>query len=314
MMNILVAMQLEEYHKQEFTDRFDDCTLVFERNPTDEQVRAANAVVGNISPDRLLESEQLQFVQLQSAGVGDMSRLLAAGKGIRLCNASGSYGLAISEHMFGLLLGLQKRLFGYRDRQYSGAWQDLGAVQSVSGSEVLVIGMGDIGGEFARRCHAFGANVRGVRRSPGICPEFCAEMGVSADVDRWLPEADIVFLCMPETPDTIGFMNSDRLNCMKRGAILLNAGRGTAIDTMALVDVLENGHLAGVGLDVTDPEPLPADHPLWACPNAMITPHVSGGMHLRQTHDNIVNLACRNLRAWMQGKALKNEVDYERGY
>ena len=101
---------------------------------------------------------------------------------------------------------------------------------------------------------------------------------------------------------------------MKHGAILLNAGRGTAIDTMALVEVIENGHLAGVGLDVTDPEPLPADHPLWACPNAMITPHVSGGMHLRQTHDNIVNLACRNLRAWMEGKALKNEVDYERGY
>jgi len=314
MTNILVAMQLEEHHKQQFSNLFTDCTLTFERRPSDEQIADADAVVGNIDPERLLLSKKLKFVQLQSAGVGNMSRLLTAGRDIRLCNASGSYGLAISEHMFGILLGLQKRLFGYRDQQRSGQWKDLGPVRSVSGSNVLVIGMGDIGSAFAKRCHAFGASVRGVRRSSGKCPEYCVETGTSADVDRWLPEADIIFMCMPETHDTIGFMNRERLGRVKTGAILLNAGRGTAIDTIALVDALNAGRLAAVGLDVTEPEPLPSNHPLWACPNAMITPHVSGGMHLQQTHDNIVSLACRNLRAWLTEAPLTNEVDYERGY
>ena len=137
---------------------------------------------------------------------------------------------------------------------------------------------------------------------------------MQADADRYLPEADIVFLCMPETPETVGFMSRERIFSMKEGAILLNAGRGTAVDTDALTDALRANHLFGAGLDVTCPEPLPAEHPLWQCENALITPHVSGYYHLQQTHDNIVRLACDNIRAYLDGCPLRSEVDYERGY
>lgn len=314
MKNILVVMDVENHHREQLCTAARECRVIFERRPDDALIAEADAIVGNVAPARLENVHRLQLVQLQSAGVGAYLALAVPNRGVHVCTASGSYGLAISEHMFGMLLGLQKRLFCYRDQQYQGLWQDLGTVRSVSGANVLVAGLGNIGGEFAKRCRAFGAHVSGIRRMPGKCPDYCDRIGTQAQLDEWLPEADIVFLCMPETPETIGLFNRERIARMKRGAILLNAGRGSAVDTMALVDSLNAEHLAGVGLDVTQPEPLPADHPLWACPNACITPHVSGGMHLHQTHDRIVDVACGNLRAWLAGEPLTNEVDYERGY
>ena len=314
MKNILVAMEVESHHREQLCAAAPDCRVIFERKPSDAQIADADAIVGNIALARLENAHRLELVQLQSAGVGAHLALCAPGRNVRVCTATGSYGLAISEHMFGMLLGLQKRLFCYRDQQYQGRWEDLGAVRSVSESNVLIVGLGNIGSEFAKRCKAFGAHVTGIRRTPGVCPDFCDRVGVQAQLDDWLPEADIVFLCMPETSETIGLFSRERIGQTKRGAILLNAGRGSAVDTMALVDALNEERLAGVGLDVTQPEPLPADHPLWACPNACITPHVSGGMHLQQTHENIVRIACGNLRAWLAGEPLTNEVDYERGY
>lgn len=313
MTKILVTMKVDEMHIDQLLKCAPECEWTFVRHPSDEQILDADIVVGNVPVETLGMSEKLRLVQLQSAGVGGYGALCRSGK-VRVCNASGAYGRAISEHMFGILLGLQKRLFSYRDQQFSGAWNSLGEVKSVAGSKVLVIGMGDIGGEFARRCHAFGATVRGVRRSTGTCPDYCEAVGTAECADTWLGDADIVFLCMPETRDTVGFMSRERIRAMKKGAILLNAGRGTAIDTEALIEALNDGHLFGAGLDVTDPEPLPEDHPLWKCKNAMITPHVSGGFHLKYTHDSIVGIACRNIRALLDGDALTNEVDYERGY
>ena len=310
--NLLVAMEVEPEHAARLREAALGWTVDFATAPTDEMLARAEVVVGNLPVRRLTELAALRLIQLQSAGVGDYRALCAPGRGVRVCTASGAYGLAISEHMFGLLLGLQKRLFAYRDR--AGQWRDLGAVRSVSGANVLIIGLGNIGGAFARRCKAFGARVVGIRRSAGPCPEECDAVGMQADIDRWLPEADVVFLCVPETRDTVRLFDRRRIFSMKPGAILLNAGRGTAVETDALVDALNAGRLFGAGLDVTDPEPLPADHPLWACPNACITPHVSGGLHLRQTHDAIVRIACANIRAYAAGKPLTNEVDYERGY
>lgn len=314
MTNILVVMELEEEHREQLTACAPGAAWHFRVRPTRQEVEAAEVIVGNPPLDWMQASSNLKMLQLQSAGVGAMAKLCAPEKGVRVCNATGSYGLAISEHMFGVLLGLQKKLFRYRDQQRAGKWDDLGPVGSVAGAKVLVVGMGDIGGEFAKRCAAFGAEVTGIRRAIAPCPDYCARVGIQADVDVWLPEADIVFLCMPETPETVGFMNRERIFKMKKGAILLNAGRGTAVDTMALTDALNEGYLGGVGLDVTEPEPLPPEHPLWQCENACITPHVSGWFHLRKTHDNIVALACRNIRAYLDGKPLESEVQYERGY
>ena len=110
------------------------------------------------------------------------------------------------------------------------------------------------------------------------------------------------------------FCKIGRLEGMKKGAILLNVGRGNAVETEALCDLLESGYLGGAGLDVTDPEPLPAGHRLWKAPNLVLTPHISGLYHLQETHERILRIAAENLRAFLAGEPLKNVVDWETGY
>ncbi|MCD8498931.1 MAG: NAD(P)-binding domain-containing protein [Clostridiales bacterium] len=155
---------------------------------------------------------------------------------------------------------------------------------SITGSTTLVIGLGDIGSQFARRMQALGSTVLGIRRMPAAGkPDYVSSVHGLAELDDLLPLADVVALTLPETPQTVHLINRERLARMKPGAVLLNVGRGNAIETEALCDALVAGHLGGAGLDVTDPEPLPADHRLWSLPNAMITPHVSGFYHLQAT-------------------------------
>lgn len=311
---ILVSMPVREAHRRSLTEAAGDNEIVFERHPTDEQVLEASAVVGNLALDRLKGAEKLELLQLNSAGVGGYASLLKPEGTLKLCTASGAYGVAIAEHMFGVMLSIMKHLDGYHDQQLQGEWKDLGGVNGVYQARVLVIGLGNIGCEFAKRCNAFGAHVVGVTRSKHACPSYCEQVFTMEDLDAKLPEADIVFMSVPETKDTIGLMGHERLSLMKQDAILLNCGRGTAVDTGALIDALQSGRLFGAGLDVTDPEPLPADHPLWHTRGAFITPHISGGFHMSVTHDRIVEIACQNLRAWREGKGLKNLVDPERGY
>ena len=216
--------------------------------------------------------------------------------------------------MMGVLLELMKKLALYRDNQFEGRWQDLGPVTSVYGANVLVVGMGDIGTSFARLCAAFSARVTGVRRRAGEKPDFVESIRTPADLDALLPEADVVFLSLPETPETIGLMSDQRIALMKETAYLLNCGRGSAVDQAALLRAVRAGKLAGAGLDVTTPEPLSQDHPLWREPRIVITPHVSGQYHLAETHNRIVALACRNLRALQSGGPLESEVSFSAGY
>ncbi|WP_243122430.1 D-2-hydroxyacid dehydrogenase [Clostridium sp. KNHs216] len=184
----------------------------------------------------------------------------------------GAYGLAVSEHMLAMLLEIIKRLHTYRDAQKLHVWKGQGKVKSIHGSTVLVLGMGDIGGEFAQKVKALGAYVIGLRRTVAEKPEYADEMHLTAELDSLLPRADIVALCLPATKETDHLFSRERLALLKEGAILLNVGRGTLIDTEALCDTLESGRLFGAGLDVTDPEPLPEGHRLWDIPNAVLLP------------------------------------------
>ena len=256
----------------------------------------------------------LEWLQTNSAGVEAYIQPGVLAGDTLLTNATGAYGLAIAEHMLGMLLELFKKLELYRDAQKSGAWQSQGAVKAVYGSPVLVLGMGDIGGEFAARCKALGAKVIGVRRSPRPCPEYADEVHLLEDLDSLLPQADVVAVTLPGTDATRGLMSRERLAKMKEGAVLLNVGRGFIVDTEALCDALERGHLSGAGVDVTDPEPLPPTHRLWNIPTAVVTPHISGFYHLRETHERIVGIFLENLRHFQAGEPLRNLVDFATGY
>ena len=281
---------------------------------TQEDVDWAQVILGNVPAAMLHGFPALEWLQTNSAGVEAYIQPGVLAGDTLLTNATGAYGLAIAEHMLGMLLELFKKLELYRDAQKSGAWQSQGAVKAVYGSTVLVLGMGDIGGEFAARCKALGAKVIGVRRSPRPCPEYADEVHLLEDLDSLLPHADVVAVTLPGTDATRGLMSRERLAKMKEGAVLLNVGRGFIVDTEALCDALERGHLSGAGVDVTDPEPLPPTHRLWNIPTAVVTPHISGFYHLRETHERIVGIFLENLRHFQAGEPLRNLVDFATGY
>lgn len=281
---------------------------------TQEELDHTDILIGNPPAGMLHGSPRLQWLQCNSAGTEPFLQPGVLHPHTLLTNATGAYGLAISEHMLGMLLELFKKLHTYRDAQHLHQWKSLGRVRSIEGSTVLVLGMGDIGGEFARRVKALGAYVIGVRRTDTRCPAYADEVHLTAHLDQLLPLADVVAVSLPGTSETAGLLDRRRIAMMKDGAVVLNVGRGSIIDTEALCDALESGHLAGAGLDVTDPEPLPSHHRLWDIPNAVITPHISGFYHLPETLERIVRISAANLKAYTEGAPLRNIVDFSTGY
>lgn len=304
--------KLSDSHKETLAQSCPGSTLVYCGDAASpEQLREADVILGNPAPSLLRDCGQLRFLQLFSAGFDPYIGKL--GEGARLANATGAYGLAIGEHLLAMLLMLLKKLHLYHINQRSGLWRDEGPVTSIQGATVLVVGLGDIGGAFARHIRAMGGHVVGVRRSVGDKPDYVDELHSVERLDRLLPKADAVALCLPGSAATTGLMSRARLALMKPGAILLNVGRGAAIDQDALVDALRSGRLGGAAVDVTDPEPLPSDHSLWSAPNMLLTPHISGGDHLPQTYDRIMEIAAGNVRAFLSGGAIHNEIDPSTG-
>ena len=282
---------------------------------TKEQVEQADVIVGNLPVAFLPHLKKARLLQLNTAGVVEPYLQAARDNpGLVLACASGAYGPAISEHMLGALLMMMKKLHLYRDQQFEGAWVDHGEVESPRGKEVLVLGMGDIGTHFAQLISTMGARVTGIRRRPAPAPEGVHRIATMEELDSLLPTADILAMALPDTKDTRHVMDARRINLMKEGSYLINVGRGTALDQDALVDALKAGRLEGAILDVTDPEPLPQDHPLWQQPNALITPHISGSFHLPLTLDIIHDIAAHNIKALQTGSGFRSQVDPDSGY
>ena len=317
MKKILVTLRVDEAQKQKLLSAAaGNAELVFlsSREATGELLSHTDAVIGNLPPKKLSGFENLKWIQLGSAGADGYTAPGVLPEGTVLTNASGAYGLAISEHMIASLLFLMKNLGGYAANQAEHKWNDRGPVSSVWNSRTLVVGLGDIGGEFAIRMHALGSRVTGIRRHKASKPEYLDELYTPDRLFDCLKDADVVASCLPGTQQTRRLFDRDAFAAMKAGSYFLNIGRGSSVDSLALADALNSGHLAGASVDVTDPEPLPPDHPLWDARNILITPHISGGDHLHETTERIVGIAAENLRRFVNGEELRNIVDLEAGY
>lgn len=314
--NILVLIKVNEDHKKLLEEKAPGADFIYASRSSLDRATVQNAdiILGNPPVEMVKGSKKLKWLQLDSAGVGEYAMHDIVPEDVVLTNASGAYGLAISEYMLGVLLELYKKLYLYRDNQAQGKWHYEGPVKAIYGSTALIVGVGDIGGEFAKRIKALGAYTIGIRRKDANKPDFLDELYFMDKLEELLPRADIVALSLPATRLTDKIINQKTLKLMKKDAVLINVGRGNAIDTEALCDALENGHLIGAALDVTDPEPLPEDHRLWKIKNAIITPHVSGGYSLKETHERIVRICAHNLEAFMNGRSLINVVDRAAGY
>ena len=274
----------------------------------------AEIVIGNPPMEALESNANLRLLQLHSAGTGRYPELYRTHPHLAICCATGAYGHTVAEHMFASLLCLMKHLNEYAVQQQTARWKDLGAARSIRGANVLVIGLGDIGGAFARMCRALGAAVTGIRRTPAPDPETADRVFGLDQLDALLPSADVVACALPETPQTRGLLNKARLALLKPDAYLVNAGRGSLIDEAALLETLNEGRLAGVALDVLCTEPLPADSPLWHAPRILITPHVAGGDHLPDVGENLARISLHNIRALAANAPFQSLVDPATGY
>ncbi len=278
--------------------------------------RAHGADAHLVTEAFLEAAPNLAWVQSWSAGVERYLAVpgLVEREGLVLTNAQGVHGPVIAEHVFALLGHLTRRLGPLGDAQDRGTW-DRGAASgstSLAGRTMLVAGLGGIGTEVARRADAFDMRVLGTVRTPRQPPPFVDELGTSDDLDRLLAETDVLVICLPLTDETDGLFDARRLGLLREGASVVNIGRGPILDTDALLAALESGQLAGAGLDVTDPEPLPDGHPLWARDDVVITPHCAARAEL--TGDRRAALVEENLRRFGAGEPLLNVVDRAAGY
>ncbi|MHB8065066.1 MAG: D-2-hydroxyacid dehydrogenase [Ruminiclostridium sp.] len=314
--NILVLIPLNVEQKRLLEEKAPMAGFTYSTFETVDlaQVQEANIIIGNPPIEMVKGCKKLEWLQLNSAGTGEYTKANVLPDGVVLTNASGAYGLAISEYMLGVLLELYKNLHLYRDNQMESNWEYQGAVKSIYNSTALIVGAGDIGSEFAKRVKSLGAYTIGIRRKDSEKPSYLDELHLMDKIQDLLPRADIVALSLPGTNITNKIINKETLKLMRQDAVLINVGRGTAIDTEALCDALENGQLLGAALDVTDPEPLPKEHRLWKIKNAVITPHVSGGYSLQETLERIIRISSDNLEAFIDGRRLLNVVDRIAGY
>lgn len=294
----------------------DRAELVFAetQDVTPEQVASADALIGNVSPTLLEQAPQLQWVQLVSSGADVYAARPALKKRFTLTTATGAYGVGIAEYMVGMLLTMMKRIPTYLDQQKAGVWRDAGEVVSPMGKRVLVVGMGNLGTEFALRMRPFGCTLVGVRRRPGACPEAFDELRTMAELPEELAKADVVALCLPGTTETYHLFDREMLAHCKPGAFLMNVGRGTVIPREALLDRRTTERFGGIWVDVLETEPLPDGDALFSVANLIVTPHITGGWHLDETRKRIFAICAENLRRWLDGQPLTKVLDWDTGY
>ena len=265
----------------------------------------------------------VKVIQSMMAGVDWVLPWLP--KEVTLCDGRGLHDISASEWVLAAIMATMKRFPYYRDQQHEQTWKGFGTAtdgfmnepgitwgqysvlsEDLAGKTVLIVGYGSIGAAIEARLVGFGVAVLRVARSARQTPEVKA----IGELKGLLPVADIVVLITPLTPETRGLMGAEELALMKPGALLVNAARGPVVVTSALVEALGAGRIRAV-LDVTDPEPLPAGHPLWTAPNCMITPHVGGSTpeFIRRSY----GFGAEQVRRFVAGERLENLVGAE-GY
>lgn len=321
---IVNCLPLTETEKAQFTRAAKDVPQEFVGDPAQrgnmgwsarvpEELRASvTAIIGNVPPEECSACPRLEWLQTWSAGVDSYQRPGVLQTGSMLTNASGAYGQSVSEHLFAMMWTLMKNLHVYAGNQTEANWNDAGRALSPAGRTALVVGTGDIGSHFAKLCKNVGMETIGVRRNPAVEAEGIDHMVGFDSLEQVLQYADVIAMSVPSTAATRHLLNAERLAMLKPEALVLNAGRGDAIDQEALATALAEGALRGAGLDVTEPEPLPADSPLWSEPRCLITPHVAGGNHLEITERRIIAIALGNVRCYANGQSLDNRVSLKR--
>jgi phosphoglycerate dehydrogenase-like enzyme len=252
-------------------------------------------------------SRRTKWLQLLTAGY-DSAKQFGVPAGVIVTNMGAALAPPVATHAVMLLLALQRQLPVFTSQQSRRIWDRTPGARAriPDQTTVAVIGFGHIGREIARLLRPFGARIIAVSRS-GSPHELADEVAPITRLMDVLPRADAVMIAVPLDAKTQGLISARELNACKRSAVLVNIARGPIVDTLALTNALVEGIIAGAGLDVADPEPLPGDHPLWGAPNLIITPHMSGACGALGTQ-RMAAVAEDNLKRFMRGEPLTNVV------
>ena len=290
--------------------------IVAKQGEIAKQAANVDAVIGFCTPELFAAGKSIRWIQVTSAGVESCVGIPAVReRDILITNMQRIGGPIIAEHTIGMVLAFTRGIDLYVAAQPRAEWRRAtppGRMAVVDGKTMLVVGLGGIGSEVAKRAHALGMKVTATRASGRTGPEFVSYVGLPDELHKLAAEADFVVNTAPLTPQTTGIFDAAFFAKMKPSAYFINVARGRSVVTSALVDALNNKKIAGAGLDVTDPEPLPADHPLWKAPNVIITPHVANDSDLG--FDAQLKVVQENLRRYLAGERMLSVVDVSKGY
>jgi phosphoglycerate dehydrogenase-like enzyme len=315
---LLFGGSTEELQPERLTELIEAAaplTVVVTDDPDEMRHHLADTIVAvrNVPLNLLVEAPNLRWYQRWYAGVEDVvASAHLRERGITVTNASGVHAEPMAEQVFAMLLALARGLPRSMRNQAAHQWpaQSSHTVWELSGKTMLVVGLGAIGSRIAEIAGGFDMTVIGIRRSP--MPEAPFRVVGLDELTDVLPESDIVVCVLPLTDATRHVFNADAFAAMKPGSVFVNIGRGGQVDQDALIAAIRSGHLGAAGLDVTDPEPLPDESPLWDMENVILTPHMGG---ITPVYGKRVwTIVFENLRRFHAGETLLNVVDFEAGY
>ena len=280
---------------------------------TTEQLTKAEIILWFPKPEYLVHATSLRWLHAPSSGVTQYAdKALFARKDVLLTNSSGTYGKQIADHIIGMIIAFNHNFFTYHNQMKERVWKNIFPSHDIWESTLLIVGLGDIGTNLAKRAKAHGMRVLAVKRTPSEKPSCVDALKTIDELDSLLGQADYLALCPAYTKETEHLIDARRLSMMKSTAYLINVGRGALVDEQALIEALETKRLAGAGLDVTQIEPLPPTSKLWSLENVFITPH-SSGLSPSDPHQ-VFSLFLNNLRKFLHGEPMQNLVDFQRKY
>ncbi|MEO7598434.1 MAG: D-2-hydroxyacid dehydrogenase [Opitutus sp.] len=304
-----------EHELTELREAAPSLKLVFPtRDKLADEIVDADAIIGSVTPEVIRAAKKLKWVQVNSAGVENVLFPELRDSEITLTNMKIVQGIEIADHAFALLLGLTRRIDLAMEWKRSQTWNGakFRPLYELNGKTAVIVGVGGIGTQIAVRAKAFGMTVIGVDPKDIPITPYLDRTVWPDRLEEVLPEADVVFISVPHTPKTEKMFQAQQFAKMKKGAFFICVSRGKTYDGLVLVDALKSGHLAGAGLDVTDPEPLPKDHPLWTTENVIITPHIAGRSDAEGPR--YFEIYKENLARFARGEPLRHTVDKKAGY
>jgi phosphoglycerate dehydrogenase-like enzyme len=316
---IVLRMELEDKYLARLREECPDAEYVVAADEESwRKVRGrAEAVIGGGAPaaEDLDAAPKLRWIQATSAGVEAFMTPELAGRDLVLTNFSGIHATNIADHVLALIFAFARDLKTLLGRQARHEWpegDDALTTFEPSGQTLGIVGLGDIGEVLAQKAHGLGMRVLALQRHPYNPPPSIDRVLTGDELPELLKESEHVVLCLPLTDATRHIIGREELGQMRRGAYLYNIGRGGLIDQEALMEALRDGRLAGAGLDVTDPEPLPADSPLWDLPNVLVTGHTAAATP--KLWERGIELVLDNVRRFLSDEELRNVVNTKAGY